>query len=80
VSERASTAEVEVTVLGDSRNGGEGMTLGRGVHDAGRVLTVAAIVLLIAAAVSVPLALALVALMGAQRLWRRHARERALRM
>jgi hypothetical protein len=80
VSERASTAEVEVTVLGDSPSSGEGLTLSRGVHDAGRVLTVAAIVLLIAAAAAVPLALALAALTGARSAWRRHARERALRM
>jgi hypothetical protein len=80
VSERASTAEVEVTVLGDARASSEGLTLRRGVHDAGRVLTVAAIVLLIAAAVLVPLALALVALVGAYRVWRRYARERALRV
>jgi hypothetical protein len=80
VSERASTAEVEVTVLGDAQSSGEGLTFHRGLHDAGRVLTVAAIVLLIAAAALVPLALTLAALAGARGSWRRYARERALRM
>jgi hypothetical protein len=80
VSRRASTAEVEVTVLGDASSSGEGLTFHRGLHDAGRVLTVAAIVLLIAAAVLLPLALVLVALVGGGRAWRRSARERALRM
>ncbi len=79
VSQRASTAEVEVTVLGDASSSGEGLTFHRGLHDAGRVLTVAAIVLLIAAAVLVPLALVLAALVGGGRAWRRYARERVLR-
>ncbi len=78
VSQRASTAEVEVTVLGDSHAASEGLTLHRGLHDAGRVLTVALVVLLIGAAVLVPLALLLAALAGAHRVWRRHSRERAL--
>jgi hypothetical protein len=79
VSRRASTAEVEVTVLGDSQGGSEGLTLHRGLRDAGHVLTVALIVLLIAAAVLVPLALLVAALAGAHALWRRFSRERALR-
>jgi hypothetical protein len=79
VSQRASTAEVEVTVLGSAEAGSEGLTFHRGLHDAGRVLTVAAIVLLIALAALLPLALVLVALVGGHRLWRRYSRERALR-
>jgi hypothetical protein len=79
VSRRASTAEVEVTVLGDASSSGEGLTFHRGLHDAGRVLTVAAIVLLIAAAVLLPLALVLAALVGGGRAWRRYSRERVLR-
>jgi hypothetical protein len=79
VSQRASTAEVEVTVLGDAPASGEGLSLHRGLHDAGRVLTLVAIVLLIAAAVLLPLALVLGALVGGGRAWRRSARERALR-
>jgi hypothetical protein len=78
VLHRASTAEVEVSVLGDAHAGSEGLTLHRGLHDAGRVLTVALVVLLIALAVVVPLALVLLALVGARRVWRRHQREQAL--
>jgi hypothetical protein len=79
VSRRASTAEVEVTVLGDAPTSGEGLTLHRGLHDAGRVLTAVAIGLLIAAAALVPLALMLAALVGGGRAWRRYSRERVLR-
>ncbi|MGD0452382.1 MAG: DUF4349 domain-containing protein [Solirubrobacteraceae bacterium] len=78
VSQRASTAEVEVTVLGDSHATSEGLTLHRGLHDAGRVLTVALIVLLIAAAALVPLALLIAAATFAHRAWRRYSRERVL--
>jgi hypothetical protein len=78
VSQRASTAEVEVTVLGSAQASSEGLTFHRGLHDAGRVLTVAAIVLLVAAAVLAPLALLLLALAGALRAWRRYSRERVL--
>jgi hypothetical protein len=78
VSQRASSAAVEVTVLGDRSAGGEGLTLHRGLHDAGRVLLVALTVLLIAAAVFVPLALLLAALTGGGRAWRRYRRERTL--
>jgi hypothetical protein len=79
VSQRASTAEVEVTVLGDGQAHAEGLTLDRGLHDAGRVLTVAAVVALIAAAVLVPLALLLGALLLAVKISRRYSRERTLR-
>jgi hypothetical protein len=78
VSQRASTAEVEVTVVGDRSLGSEGLTLNRGLHDAGRVLVVTLAVLLIAAAVLVPLALVIFALAGGSRAWRRHQRERVL--
>ena len=78
VSQRASTAEVEVSILGDARAGSEGLTLHRGLHDAGRVLVVALIVILIAASILVPLALVLVALAGARSAWRRYRRERVL--
>jgi hypothetical protein len=78
VSQRASAAEIEVTVLGDARAESEGLTLHRGLHDAGRVLTVAVVVLLIAAAILVPLALLIAALAGAGSAWRRYRRERAL--
>jgi hypothetical protein len=78
VSRRASTAEVEVAVLGDTRAGAEGLTLHKGVHDAGRVLLVALIAILIASAVLVPLALVIAAFAGALGAWRRYRRERVL--
>jgi len=81
VSQRASSAEVEVTVLADggaAASASEGLTLHRGLHDALRVLTVAVVVALIAAAVLVPLALLIAALAGAHRVWRRRQRERVL--
>ncbi len=78
VSQRASTSEVEVTVVGDRSAGSEGLTLNRGLHDAGRVLVVTLAVLLIAAAILVPLALVIFALAGGRRAWRRHQRERVL--
>jgi hypothetical protein len=78
VSQHASTAEVEVTVLGDAHAGSEGLTLHRGLHDAGRVLVVTLVVLLIAAAILLPLALLVVALATARRMWRRYQRERVL--
>jgi hypothetical protein len=77
VSARASTSALEVTVLGDAP-AGEGSTLHRGLHDAGEVLTVALVVLLIGAAVLVPLAILLAALILGGRAWRRYLRERAL--
>jgi Domain of unknown function (DUF4349) len=78
VSKQASTAEVEVTVIGDKNAGSEGLTLHRGLHDAGRVLMVTLIVLLIAAAVLVPLALAIAVIAIGRRVWRRYRRERVL--
>jgi hypothetical protein len=81
VSQRASSAEVEVTVLADggaAASASEGLTLHRGLHDALRVLTVAVVVALITAAVLVPLALLIAALAGAHRVWRRRRRERVL--
>jgi hypothetical protein len=78
LSRRASTAEVEVSVLGSAHASSEGLTLHRGLHDAGRVLMVALVVALIAAAVLLPLALVLAALALSARKWRRYRRERAL--
>lgn len=81
VSARASTAELEVTVLagaGGAAAAGEGLTLHRGLHDALRVLTVALAATLIGAAALVPLALLIAALAGAHGVWRRYRRERAL--
>ncbi len=78
VSRQASSAEVEVTVLGDAHTSSEGLTLHRGLHDAGRVLVLTLVVLLIAAAILVPLALLIAALTTARRAWRRYQRERVL--
>jgi hypothetical protein len=78
VSQHASTAEVEVTVIGDARAGSEGLTLHRGLHDAGRVLLITVVVLLVAAAILVPLALLALALALARSAWRRYQRERVL--
>jgi hypothetical protein len=78
VSQRASNAEVEVSVSGDAHSAGGGPTLQRGLHDVGRVLIVTLVVLLIAIAVLVPLALLLTALFAGRRALRRYQRERAL--
>jgi hypothetical protein len=78
VSQHASTAELEVTVLGDAHAGSEGLTLHRGLHDAGRVLVVTLAVLLIAAAILVPLALLIATLATGRRAWCRYQRERVL--
>jgi hypothetical protein len=78
LSRQVSSSALEVTVLGDARAGSEGLTLKRGLHDAGHVLTIALVVLLISIAVLIPLAVLLVALIFARRAWRRHLRERTL--
>ena len=78
VSQRASTAEVEVTVVGNAPARSEGLTLHRGLHAAGRVLLVTLVVLLVAAAILVPLALLLAAFATGRSGWRRYRRERAL--
>jgi Domain of unknown function (DUF4349) len=78
VSRRGSTAEVEVTVAGDAHASSNGLTLQRGLHDAGRVLLVTLVVLLVGAAIVVPLTLLVVALTIGLRAWRRYTRERIL--
>jgi len=78
ISARASTSEVEVSILGDTRAGSEGLTLHKGLHTTGQVLLVVVIAILILAAVLVPLALLLTGVAGARRCWRRYQRERAL--
>jgi hypothetical protein len=77
-SRRASNAEVEVTILGDAHPQGEGLTLARGLHDAGRILVLAAVVLLIAGAVAVPAGLLLWLVLAARRARLRRSRERSL--
>lgn len=81
ISHSASQAEVEVSVLGESGHAhaaGGGLTVGRGLHDAGHVLAVSAAVLLIVLAVLLPLALLLAGALLGGRGWRRQHRERAL--
>ena len=78
ISHEASSTEVEVSVLSNPHPSGEGLTLTRGLHDAANVLTVTLIVLLLAAAVLVPLALLVLALLSVRASWRRYQRERAL--
>jgi hypothetical protein len=78
ISRTASQAQVEVSVLGETAHASGGLTLGRGLHDAGHILVVALAVVLIALAVLVPLALLLVLLAIGARGWRRQQRERAL--
>ena len=67
-----------MAVVGDGSTAHEGLTLHRGLHDAGRVLTGALVIGLIALAILVPLALVLAAAIAAARAWRRTLRERAL--
>jgi hypothetical protein len=74
VSRRASTAEVEVSIVGEARSASEGSTLHRGLHDAGEVLSFVVVV----AAVLVPLALVLLVLGAGRGAWRRYRRERVL--
>ncbi len=78
VAGQAANASLEVDVLGEAHPAGGGLTLRRGLHDAGRVLTVALAVLLIGLAALVPL-LAVGLILGlTARALRRAARERAL--
>jgi hypothetical protein len=78
VARRASTSEVEVTVLGDAPAASEGLTLHRALREAGKVLVVTVTVVLIALAILAPLALLLLVLTAARRAWLRYRRERAL--
>jgi hypothetical protein len=79
VSRRAANSQLEVTITGGAVGEvHEGLTLRRGLHDAGRVLAGAGAVLLIALAVLVPLAVVGLALDALLRAWRRRRREAAL--
>ncbi len=74
LARRGATSSVEVTVSGDPHAGPQRSTLAAALHDAGRVLEVALVVLLAGLAVLVPLALLALAWRAA----RRRMRERAL--
>ncbi|HUA10760.1 MAG TPA: DUF4349 domain-containing protein [Solirubrobacteraceae bacterium] len=78
IAHTASEAQIEVEVVGETAHAGGGLTIGRGLHDAGHVLTVLGAVLLIALAVIIPLGLLIAALWLAARVLRRYQRERAL--
>jgi len=78
ISNRASSSQLEVTITGGAAK--EGLTLTRGLHDAGDVLAAVGAVLLIALAVLVPLGLVLAALAWARRTWLRRRREAALEL
>jgi hypothetical protein len=78
ISTRASTAEVEVSIVGDEKAGAEGLTLRRGLRDAGRVLLVTVSAILVAAAVLVPIALIAALVLGTRRALIRRRREGAL--
>ena len=78
LSRRASNSSIEVTVLADGHTASEGLTLHRGLHDAGRVLTVTLICLLIGLAGLVPALLILAVSVAVFRRGRRAMRERAL--
>jgi hypothetical protein len=78
LSRRASNSSIEVTVLADGSVASEGLTLHRGLHDAGRVLSVALIGLLIGLAALVPVLLTLAVAIAAFRRGRRVMRERTL--
>lgn len=78
VSARAGNSEVDVTVVGDAHASSEGLTPRRGLHDAGQVLLVTLTVLLIGAAVLVPLALLVAGLVAGRGVLRRYRRERVL--
>jgi hypothetical protein len=78
ITHRAATAEVEVTITGNRAARHEGATVGRGLHDAERVLLVAFDAALVAAAALIPLALFSLAVLAALRAWRRFRRESVL--
>jgi hypothetical protein len=79
VSRRAANSQLEVTITGAAAGEvHEGLTLHRGLHDAGRVLAGAGAVLLITLAVLVPLAVVALAFDALLRAWRRRRREAAL--
>ncbi len=78
IARQGSTSEVEVSVVGDSHGSSEGLTVHRALHDAGDVLLVTLDVLLIGAAVLVPLALLAATLVAGLGALRRYRRERVL--
>ena len=80
ISHAAASSQLEVTITSGAGAsvGSQRSTLGRGLHDAGHVLAVAAAVALVALAVLVPLGLAALVLDALHRAWLRRRREAAL--
>jgi hypothetical protein len=78
ISSQAANANLEVDVVGEAHPSAGGLSVARGLHDAGRVLTVTLAVLLIGLAALIPLLAICFALALSARAWRRAARERAL--
>jgi hypothetical protein len=77
---RTSYSAIAVSVAGDrsARPDGGAWTPGDALHDAGRILAVAAGVALVALALALPLAFVALAALAAARIARRRRRERAL--
>lgn len=78
IAHQAATAEVEVTVRGDQPATSEGLSVHRGLRDAGKVLLVTLTAILILAAVLVPLGLLAAAISGGRSALRRRRREQIL--
>jgi hypothetical protein len=79
ISKRGSSSNVEVSVIGDAHDvSGGGLSVSRGLHDAGDVLRVSLAVLLIALAVLLPLAVLVALAVFGRRATRLRLRERAL--
>jgi hypothetical protein len=78
VSHQAATSQLYVTITGGESTAGGGLTLHRGLDDAGDVLATAGAALLIGLAGLLPLVLLAFALLAARRAWRRRRRVAAL--
>jgi Domain of unknown function (DUF4349) len=78
VSHQAATSQLYVTITGGPAAEGGGLTLRRGLDDAGDVLATAGAALLIGLAGLLPLVLLAFALLAVRRAWRRRRREAAL--
>jgi hypothetical protein len=78
VSHQAATSQLYVTITGGKSVEAGGLTLHRGLDDAGDVLATAGAALLIGLAGLLPIALLGFCLLAVRRTWRRHRREAAL--
>jgi Domain of unknown function (DUF4349) len=78
VSHQAATSQLYVTITGGKSAEGGGLTLRRGLDDAGDVLATAGAALLIGLAGLLPITLLAFCLLAVRRAWRRRRREAAL--